>query len=330
MAKHQVLSDQRRLTAEHFKEVPWPVAKYLWDCLKQVNSLNLHMWKIFVTVYGQELKEEDRVYTFRPRSKQMPMREYFNLLNSNSLCWQTTVSFSTEFVGLADLVDVSSVYNLVFLEVTASRRKRQLAHDSGPGTSVTDRVIRSWSDAVRAGKAFRYLRCLSLDGQTEVTKNFFPYLDNFPTLSGLVLRSCPQMKDKDAVTAGARHGWQVKRLDPQKHSFEKWKILYTSKGGFGNLQKDPGNDSENDTWPTLHFHLGSSGPSTSTESRTYHFRRERPVLGVNSDPSRIAVEPAGVDALSRINKPVRRLMVKASKKKDMDGILADFTESKYI
>lgn len=33
MAMRQTLSDQRRLTLEHFTHIPWPLARYIWECL---------------------------------------------------------------------------------------------------------------------------------------------------------------------------------------------------------------------------------------------------------------------------------------------------------
>ncbi|KAI2088700.1 hypothetical protein LOZ36_002133 [Ophidiomyces ophidiicola] len=313
IAAKQVLADQRQLTIEHFAQVPWSFAKYLVKCLDDSESMTLHMWKIFATVYPQEWKQERRVYRFWPRSKKMSMHEYFRLITSESLAWQTSVSVSTEFTSLGDLVDIATVSNLVFLEVAFPRPKRHRTYDDGPFVTVTDRLIRRWSEAAHAGKAFKHLHSLILDSQSELTTNIFPYLDSFPSLSTLTLKGCPNFDGQTSLKIGTQHGWCSTIIQPYRLSLDK---------NIGNLLQDPQPRPAQDLVPTLYFRLAREGTFDPTYTEIYHFRRDRTIPNDNASAS---IETAS----SEEKKPIRSLNTKRSRKKDISGLLTEFMEPGY-
>ncbi|QVM08771.1 hypothetical protein D8B26_003448 [Coccidioides posadasii str. Silveira] len=316
-AMRQFLSDQRCLTVDHFNPIPPTLAADLLRFLKQSKLLTLHLWKIFATTHPQELVKEDSAYRFKPLLIQMPMRKYFSLITSDSFCWQTVMSISIDAVDLGELVDISRISNLVYLRITGSRRRRQWPQN----TFVNDRVIKTWSEAACAGKAFKYLRGLILDSSCDLTINAFPYLDRFPALSLLVLEGRLRVEGKGLLEAGDRHGWQASTLPHGEFSFEDFKASCTN----GEERQKPSIYSKNDlSLPTLHFQIGCSGDSLNEVTMIYHFRREPKITDPKLGSSKKVARLTRTDKFPGISKPRRPLKVKASKGKDISGLLADF------
>ncbi|EEP77118.1 predicted protein [Uncinocarpus reesii 1704] len=268
---------------------------------------------------------KERIYRFKPGSKRMQMREYFGLINSDCLHWQTTMFVSTEPMALSELVEISNVSSLVFLGVTTPHPGRPRNFDDRPISTVTDRVIKSWSERARAGKGFRYLRDMVLDRQSELTHNIFSYLDAFPALSVLVLSGCPHIDEEGILKAGAQYGWQASSLDPQYYSFESLKAGHIGKRGPKSLLDRFGSETTHDRLPTLYFHLGNTSlNSLSDQPDIYLFYRKPGSPSGKQEFTEKAANVLGADPPSRTGKSIRTLKVKASKEQDIVGLLAGF------
>lgn len=277
------------------------------------------MWKIFAITHPQALHGKHSVYRFHPESLKMPLHEYFKLLKCDTLSWQSTVSVSIELIALTDLVDISIISNLVSLSVSILRPKRPRTYDDGPSTVVTDRIVRTWSEVARAGKGFKYLRALIFDCQAELTDQVFPYLNHFPALTVLVISGCPQINGEKALRTGAQHGWRTSAIDPHKCPFERLKEAYLNIKSAENLASQPGN-----ALPTLHFRLENASLGHRSSTTTYLFRREQPAIGAEPGSAK-AVRKSEINPSLTMRRPVRTLRIKSSRRKGMDGLLADFT-----
>lgn len=106
---------------------------------------------------------------------------YTTPLTSKTFEFLTVLSI-TKNIDLSDAVKLSSISNLIALEIVAPTPQ--------PGTGVSDRVIRAWSHAVETEGAFSVLRLLKLWNHEDVTAQSLLYIDSFPVLAVYDVRSC--------------------------------------------------------------------------------------------------------------------------------------------
>lgn len=106
---------------------------------------------------------------------------YTTPLTSRNFDFLTVLSI-TKRIDVSDAVKLSSISNLIALEIVAPAPQ--------PGTGVSDRVIRAWSHAVETHGAFSVLRILKLWNHEDITSQSLPYIDKFPVLAVYDVRSC--------------------------------------------------------------------------------------------------------------------------------------------
>lgn len=135
------------------------------------------------------------------------MREYLGLVGNDNTnndnhnayyYWTVVFTLDTQFARVPGLVDVAAVVkNLVALEVyTPSTSQQRQAVISGdvevsPSTTLSDRVVRTWSELARSSGAFAHLRLLRLYNQENLSRVVLRYLKSFPSLRVILIQNCP-------------------------------------------------------------------------------------------------------------------------------------------
>ncbi|GLA15885.1 hypothetical protein AnigIFM62618_002441 [Aspergillus niger] len=248
-----LLSDQRRLRPEMFAYVPWHIASYLWDCLGKSNRRTLHSWKLFATAYPEQFREVSPYRSYSTKSVKMSMPEYWKVVNSDALSWRAVLSLDPSIARVPDLVEITSIRNLVALEISSP--PQTLHNGESSGVMLSHRVIRSWNELQQSSGAFAHLRLLVLSHQRDLSVQILQYLRDFPSLEIVLALDCGDLtrmsRDEFQVD-----GWLV---DPESNRGGTLYEQYLSITNAG-ARKSTGLDAA----PVLNFEINPS----QTERRT--------------------------------------------------------------
>jgi hypothetical protein len=110
-----------------------------------------------------------------------PLHVYIAPLTSKTFDFLTILSI-TKHIDVVDSVNLSSIPNLIALEIVAPFRSVE--------TGVSDRVVRAWSEAAKSDAAFSILRILKLWNHQDVTTESLRFVNYFPALAVYDLRGC--------------------------------------------------------------------------------------------------------------------------------------------
>ncbi|KAJ5908930.1 hypothetical protein N7495_001612 [Penicillium taxi] len=202
-AMRYALQDQSQLKAFMFKNIPWLLAKYLWDCLDRCNKQTLHMWTIMATVYPDYFFTSCRRYRLMTGIPVPPVKNYIEMMSSDSCNWRAILSLSSTWATVADLVSIGNMKNLVALEI----HKSPAANNSEGHWDMEDRIVRSWVDMAKDLSSLQHLRVLKFRHQNELTSNIFRMLKQLPQLQMIVMEDCGRFNRDDI------DGWYPRRLD---------------------------------------------------------------------------------------------------------------------
>ncbi|EEH17276.1 hypothetical protein PABG_07437 [Paracoccidioides brasiliensis Pb03] len=328
MAMRKTLLDQRPLTAGHFADCPWELAKYLWDCLGRCRRRTMHMWKIFSTAYPNEFSKMEPHYSLKTSTKKMPLLAYFQLINSPSLSWGTVLSISTDYADLHDLVEISKIINLVALDITAPLFVKPSANEGNdmPIAMLTDRLMRSWSELALRNEAFQNLRVLMLRLQPDITVRVFSYLDRFPSLEVLIAVGCPQFADESAKGVGERHGWLTRRVNATNKTVDEcFRSYITSANGV-----DDSKMLEIGSLPVLEFSLGA--PDVREYKKTHKsvwFHRQIRNSSAALSSGKRTTAPGDDNTATNAKRQRSKPVPKTQRNIDMAGLLAEFQRKYY-
>ena len=126
------------------------------------------------------------------RSVEQPVVEYYRGIASKEFQWLICLRVSPKQVTVPDLVSISSISNLSVLDLSDG----QLYIENREST-FDQRVMRSWAEMARSGRAFGQLRVLLLGWQEKVDDSIFEWLTAFPRLNMLVLTDCRWLHHKN-------------------------------------------------------------------------------------------------------------------------------------
>lgn len=135
----------------------------------------------------------------------MAVTNYLKLLSSASVDWTAVVSLSVELFEPHEFLEVAKVRNLVGLEIRTQPKRTEFGYEAT--VSISDRVIKGWSEQALTGQAFEHLRILVLRLQTSLTEHVFAYLNAFPTLNAFIMQGCLRLYSKEARGMAEKHGW---------------------------------------------------------------------------------------------------------------------------
>lgn len=143
-------------------------------------------------VFGRDFADPNRRYFLDLKSPPLPLSEYQKGITSKEKYWLTCLRISPKQLPVSDLVSMSNVSNLTVLDLSDGQ------HSIENRDSTFDiRVMRSWSELARAGRAFQNLRVLMLGWQEKVDTWIFDFLDDFPKLRLLIISRCRNFDHKN-------------------------------------------------------------------------------------------------------------------------------------
>ncbi|EZF69176.1 hypothetical protein H105_08322 [Trichophyton soudanense CBS 452.61] len=321
MAMRAVLSDQRTLSTAHFKGVPWSIARYLWECVCRSKRTSLYLWKIFATAYPAEFNQISHRYLLKPSSKKMAVTNYLKLLSSASVDWTAVVSLSVELFEPHEFLEVANVRNLIGLEIRTQPKRTEFGYEAT--VSVSDRVIKGWSEQALTGQAFEHLQILVLRLQTGLTEHMFAYLNAFPTLNAFLMQGCPRLYSKEAREMAEKHGWVPFVVHYSDHSL--YKIIE-------NMDSELESQTQDcrlmciDSLPVVDFSLYCRNlRSLHSEEQILFRRKYRATDHLSLQEKKAQKTHNGSDiAPSQPDSKQNKRVVKESCKKDMKGLLDQF------
>lgn len=298
----------------------------------------MYIWKVFATAYPSEFKQLSQYHCMNVDQRTMLIPDYLGLLRSDSLSWGTVLTLSTDFTGVSDLVGVSSVVNLVALDISYFKPPKSApVPDEQKITTLNDRIIRSWSEQAQTGAAFKHLRVLMIRGQHDLSEGMFRYLESFPALLVLVVAGCENITSDSSKKIAERYGWAEsnqwpcsEQLPAKYRSLSDCKTIYDIYSNcfvFANNEMDGDGKYpfEADT-PILDFTLEPS--KSHRQFKKIWFFRQAPLKTVAAQPDTKKRKMEGSTEQARHDRPnnkgPRNPAMKRRGGRDISGLLADF------
>ena len=273
------------------------------------------MWKIFAKAFPENFAKLAPCRSFSPYPKMMQTRDYYKLISSDDLSWGTLLSVSTGNLQLSELADVAKLTNLFALELTSPT---WMTIEMSPGVSLTDRVLRIWSELACSGNAFQHLRLLVLRSQRELTERIFPYLDHFPSLMAVLVVGCPSLSKMSTLDVARVHGWKSRDVSTVRNPVQKYYQSF-------NLDEDAcedGTKCQPSTLPLLAVSLwGKLEYNTGPENQRW-FTRSQPKARKRAQSSKRKLESTASVDKNRSKKPAFRSLNKNHMKKN-SGLLQE-------
>lgn len=146
----------------------------------------------------------------------MAVSNYLKLITSASVNWTAVVGLSVEFFEPHEFLAVAKVRNLIGLEIRTQPKRTEFGYEAS--VSISDRVIKGWSEQALTGQGFEHLRILVLRLQTSLTEHMFAYLNAFPALKAFIMQGCPRLYSEEAREMAEQHGWEPVVVRYSDHS----------------------------------------------------------------------------------------------------------------
>jgi hypothetical protein len=221
-----------------------------------------------------------------------------------------------------ELVELADVTNLVSLEVNTSMSGRDTPElQSQEVVSLSNRILRTWSELAETSGAFKHLRVLRLYQQRDLTEQSFGYLSRLPSLEYCVLAMCDRMTQKSAIKTASSQGWNIIEDFPDQVTFQ-FSPLAVSKNldGGTNWRDRPDGQipaSLPADIPTLDFSIGQRHEKLRGDVIIMH--RKDAHKGNKRSLSDTVSSENDRGAQKKTRKPVMK-----QRGKDLSGMLADF------
>jgi hypothetical protein len=270
----------------------------------------VYMWKLFATVYPHQFPQASSYRSMKIEGPKMPMGDYLGLVKSDSLRWRLALTVATEYARIPELVEITALKNIVALDVISAPRAQTISDDGGPSmATLSDRVVRAWSELAQSSGAFTHLSLMRLYHQTELSAVALRYMRDIPSLRFVIVHNCPGV----ASAGDCTDGWEVAAI-PELLDRTELHDCYTGMMDIG----EKADQMLSQDIPLLDFQIG---PSIHRRSK---IRARTPVcLRRCEDPN--TPEPAakkhkagGPSGRNRSKKPVMR-----ERNGDMDSLLAE-------
>ncbi|KAF7164239.1 hypothetical protein CNMCM6106_000820 [Aspergillus hiratsukae] len=205
-----LLSDQRDLTPELFRHIPWRIASSLWDYFGRRHRRTLYMWKLYATAYPAEFWGVAKYRSMKVSCPQMTLREYWSVVKSDSLSWRSVLTLNPSFGRAPELVEIAYIKNLVALEIGRPLHLLQMPDNSEPHLAgLNDRIARTWSELAESSGAFSHLRVLRLYFQPDLSPMGIRYLSALPGLCLIIAHGCPALEFCLKGESLDTDGWEV-------------------------------------------------------------------------------------------------------------------------
>lgn len=283
------------------------------------------MWKLFATAYPQQFYKTSSYRSMKIEGPKMPMSDYLGLVKSDSLRWRLALTVATEYAKVPELVEITALKNLVALELMSPQSSKTIPSEfpyDGEGaviiplssmTTLSDRVVRAWSELVQSSGAFAHLYLLRLYHQTDLSRVALRYMKNFPSLRFIFVYNCPGL---DANSDDCIDGWEVAAISELLYCTELQdcykEMMSTGENGDQMLSQDI---------PLLDFQVGPSIDRPSKiKARTPLVCLRRCEESHTSEPAAKKLKADGPRAPGRNRS--RKLMMR-ERKGDMGSMLAE-------
>jgi hypothetical protein len=212
------------LEDEHFKAIPWRIAKKIWERIRRDKFATLKIWDQFRNAYAAEDKEL-RHYSLSISNANHLGSRAFSEIRTGAM---TMVSISDARLSLSDLLDIAYLPNLTVLIL---RGVYYMPSSSGEGDldegiyPLDKRMFYKWSTTVQHG-GFSKLRTIVFQDDSGIPVLFLEHLCEFPNLN-LVIQLANSTGSKASFTMPehiSRAGWR-----PLLHPEDTAKIVEKAK-----------------------------------------------------------------------------------------------------
>ncbi|EMD00245.1 hypothetical protein BAUCODRAFT_30718 [Baudoinia panamericana UAMH 10762] len=183
MSTTRLLLKLANLDASCLVGVPPHLLDTLWTLIEHEKRDSLAVWKVFAQSAITSLKVRTREVTYTCTSCRN-LGGLLSLVTSPQTHWMTDITLDGKTLEPTDVVLLADLHNV-----------RQITVRSWTPCLVTDRILRSWSEAATNRGAFSMLECLTLRTcprrQCEDLSTYaLDHLHSFPKLDEVCIETC--------------------------------------------------------------------------------------------------------------------------------------------
>ncbi|CEJ54369.1 hypothetical protein PMG11_00686 [Penicillium brasilianum] len=271
MATRCLVMDQSALKLELFENVPWKIAKELWEFLGNRGKQTLLMWKILIMRYPEQFPQLSPTYCMRTKVPKTPLKGYIDNVRSDACHWRAALSLSSAYASVSDLVEIGNLKNLVALEIHSRVCDPSLPTniETRDGAQLDDGVVRSWLDAAQSTGSLQNLQVLRIYQQNSLTHHILWMLEKLPGLKLIVIYQCGKLTQEFShLKARTKYGvqiagWNAQRLDwvPDGGKTDAFKYLrpllkvYEDGLSFRDTESKPNSPMLHSNMPIMEFGL---------------------------------------------------------------------------
>ncbi|KAE8141986.1 hypothetical protein BDV38DRAFT_278771 [Aspergillus pseudotamarii] len=293
---------------------------------KHSRKRTLYMWKLLATAYPVEFRQTSQYRSMKIEGPRLAMRDYLELVKSDSLKWQLVLNLATSFARVPELVGISKIRNLAALEVATPPHDETPEYDTEtPVTALSDRIIRSWSELVHTSGAFAHLRVLKLCHQ-DLSGVVLRYLRTFPSLQVIVAYGCP------GIHSMFMDGLEIDGWESRPGQEDKPPALYELyQTSFANMDGEP--PALGQGGPILDFQIGQTiqeSKRESTNAKTLYLHRTKAANRIPTEnsalhkPTKRPREEVSASGERQRRSGPKRAVMRDRKAKDLGEILGNF------
>lgn len=271
------------------------------------------MWKLFATAYPLLFRERSRYRSMKIEGPKMPMQDYFGLVKNDSLHWRLVLTVATEVARVPELVEITTLRNIVALEIFSSQHVPVISDDTEVSvTTLNDRVVRTWSELARSSGVFAHLRILRLYHQRDLSAVALHYMKAFPSLTFVIVHDCPGLTSKFSNDCTQVDGWEVADIPDLLESTR----LYSCYTRAMDIGDEEGQSTMDKDIPVLDFQVGQAIHQEDKRSRG---RSERLCLRRRIE----ADVPEPVTKKARLDGSKRQKAVMKDRKGNLGAVLGE-------
>ncbi|KAJ5679035.1 hypothetical protein N7462_007279 [Penicillium macrosclerotiorum] len=217
-----LFKDQSILKPELFQNVPWMLAKKLWEYLENTRvsseKRTLLAWKIFSINYPKQFNRISPSYTLRTAGIKKPLKGYIEIMKSDSCDWRAVLSLPTLTATTTELVEIGSMRNLVALELAQYDYARKTFDPENPEAGLTNGIVRTWVEMAKNLGSLQHLQFLRIENSSLLTPQALWMLEELPCLQLVTVSDCKEFtSDSLSLNSSLKRGkiiggWNTQRL----------------------------------------------------------------------------------------------------------------------
>ncbi|KAF2170662.1 hypothetical protein M409DRAFT_19477 [Zasmidium cellare ATCC 36951] len=304
------------LEMDALKHIPGTLLGRIWNAAVRSSSSSFILWKHLARSGHFSNRHSKTVTAGCSNCNPLDLGAIMPLISSPSLSWVTHLSLETIQLSTSELTKLADLTSLRTLYLRVGPHQEPFP---------VDNIIRAWAASAKGCKAFGVLQMMFLDVSRPLSTWTFHYLNAFPALDTFALRTTSDQGPLE-LQADA-YGWHGREKSKFLRHARKWlrarsdderSRCYWSDCVLSFVKKQEDLNVAGDL-PRLQVRCGAPHGGIFSCDELLCFKRDWEWVGP-APPSKAEVDK-GRDG---VEQPTKRRKLKASKRRNLDDLLAGF------